>query len=82
LTFTIGTPALRATVTTSRAGIRKGNVGAGGTKAIAELGSALIKHGMESCNGYDAASDCFRDGVITGKGWITVDQVYDRDPIN
>ena len=52
-----------------------------GTKAIAELGSALIKHGMEACNGYDAASDSFRDGIITGKGWMTVDQVYDRDPV-
>ena len=52
-----------------------------GTKEIANLGSALIKHGMGSCHGDDASSDCFRDGIITGKGWTAIDQVRDRDPV-
>lgn len=52
------------------------------TKAVAELGSALIKHSMDECNGYDAASDCYRDGLITGKGWITLDRVFEDDPIS
>lgn len=51
------------------------------TKAVAELGSALIKHTMDCCNGYDAVSDCYRDGIITGKGWVTLDRVFDQDPI-
>ena len=51
------------------------------TKPLADLGSSLIKHAMESCAGYDAVSDCYRDGVITGKGWVTIDQVYDKDPV-
>jgi len=52
-----------------------------GTKEIAELGSALLKDVMDSCQGYDASSDCFRDGVITGKGWTVADHVYERDPV-
>ena len=52
-----------------------------GTKEIAELGSALLKHAMDCCEGYDASSDAFRDGLITGKGWTTADLVYDRDPV-
>ena len=52
-----------------------------GTKEIANLGSALLKHAMDCCQGYDSASDAFRDGIITGKGWTTADQVYDRDPL-
>jgi len=52
------------------------------TKAVAELGSALIKHAMSCCEGYDAVSDAYRDGVITGKGWLTVDRVFDHDPIS
>jgi len=53
-----------------------------GTKAIADLGSALIKHAMETCNGYEAMSDCYRDGLITGKGWATIDRVFNKDPIS
>jgi len=52
-----------------------------GTKEIAQLGSALIKDVMDSCQGYDASSDSFRDGVITGKGWTVADHVYERDPV-
>jgi len=52
-----------------------------GTKEIAELGSALLKDVMDSCQGYDASSDAFRDGIITGKGWMVADHVYERDPV-
>lgn len=52
-----------------------------GTKAIANLGSALLKHTMDCYQGYDAASDCFRDGTITGKGWITADHVFENDQL-
>lgn len=52
-----------------------------GTKEIANLGSALLKHAMDCCQGYDAGSDAFRDGLITGKGWTTADHVFDRDPL-
>lgn len=52
-----------------------------GTKEIANLGSALLKHAMDCCQGYDSASDAFRDGIITGKGWTTADHVFDRDPL-
>ena len=52
-----------------------------GTKEIANLGSALIKHVMDCCQGYDASSDAFRDGLITGKGWLAADHVFDRDPL-
>lgn len=52
-----------------------------GTKQIAELGSALLKHTMDTGRGYDSSSDAFRDGLITGKGWITTDHVRDRDPV-
>ena len=52
-----------------------------GTKEIANLGSALLKHAMDCCQGYDAGSDAFRDGLITGKGWTTADHIFDRDPL-
>jgi hypothetical protein len=52
-----------------------------GTKEIANLGSALLKHAMDCCQGYDSSSDAFRDGIITGKGWTTADHIYDRDPL-
>jgi len=52
-----------------------------GTKEIANLGSALLKHAMDCCQGYDSASDAFRDGIITGKGWTTADHIFDRDPL-
>lgn len=54
----------------------------GGAKNVADLGSALIQHGMDTCNGYDAMSDAFRDGLITGSGWMAVDRTFDNDPIN
>ena len=52
-----------------------------GTKEIAELGSALLKDVMDSSQGYDASSDSFRDGIITGKGWTVLDHVFERDPV-
>ncbi len=52
-----------------------------GTKEVANLGSALLKDVMDSSYGYDAGTDAFRDGCITGKGWIVADHVYDRDPV-
>jgi len=52
-----------------------------GTKEIANLGSALLKHAMDCCQGHDSSSDAFRDGLITGKGWTTADHVYERDPL-
>ncbi|NQT17821.1 MAG: hypothetical protein HQ582_34020 [Planctomycetes bacterium] len=54
----------------------------GGTTDVANLGSSLIEHGMDTCNGYDAISDCFRDGLITGKGWVAIDRDFENDPFN
>ena len=54
----------------------------GGSVNVASLGSSLIQHGMDTCDGYDALSDCFRDGCITGKGWVTMDRNFDLDPFN
>lgn len=54
----------------------------GGSMQVANLGSSLIQHAMDTCNGYDALSDCFRDGCVTGKGWATIDRIFDNDPFN
>ena len=51
-----------------------------GTKKVAELGSELIKHTMDTCNGNDAASDAYRDGVVSGEGWLWSDRVFTNDP--
>jgi hypothetical protein len=54
----------------------------GGAVNAASLGTAMIQHGMSTSDGYDALSDCFRDGCITGKGWVTLDRSFDLDPFN
>ena len=52
----------------------------GGFNNVADLASSLIEHAMSTCGGYDAAGDAFRDGLIAGKGWLSIDHVFDNDP--
>ena len=54
----------------------------GGAQDIAALGSSLVKHTFETCDGYDAISDAYRDGCVTGLGWMAIDKTNDNDPIN
>jgi hypothetical protein len=52
-----------------------------GTAAVAQALSALVKNVMDN-GGNLAVSTCFHNGITTGKGWIRVKRVYDRDPIS
>jgi len=54
----------------------------GESDAVAAMGSQLIKHAMDYSNGVEASGDAYRDGLITGKGWVSVDHVFGRDPLN
>jgi hypothetical protein len=51
----------------------------GGTAAVAALGSELIKHTFDTCEGHDEYSDAFGDGLICGKGWVGVERLYNND---
>jgi len=53
----------------------------GGSVAIAALGTELIKHTLESCQGLHELTDDFIDGCICGKGWASIDRVYEDDII-
>jgi len=54
----------------------------GGTVPIAELGTALIKHTMDTSRGEYELSDSFQDGAICGKGWLSLDLDYTNDPLH
>jgi len=53
-----------------------------GTVLVASIGTQLIKHTMDTCDGVYALSDAFHDGLIGGKGWVGADQEFTVDPIN
>ena len=52
----------------------------GGTRPVAELGTSLIGHTMDVSAGYYEASDMFLDGVVSGKGWLSLDIDKSNDP--
>ncbi|HUT09326.1 MAG TPA: hypothetical protein VMY42_02425 [Thermoguttaceae bacterium] len=54
----------------------------GGTRPVAELGTALIKHTMDVSQGEYEASDMFLDGVVCGKGWLSLNIDYTADPVH
>jgi hypothetical protein len=54
----------------------------GGTEPIARLGTELIKHAIDSSSGHFEISDVFRDGLVTGMGFLAVDVVFEDDPVN
>lgn len=54
----------------------------GGTVQVASIGSQLIKHTLDLCDGQFALSDMFSDGVVGGKGWVGTDRIYDDDPMH
>lgn len=53
----------------------------GGTISIANLGTELMKHTMDMSDGDYETSDCFLDGLISAKGWLTIDRVFMDDPL-
>lgn len=54
----------------------------GGSVAVAALGTELIKHTLDTCEGQDEISDAFGDGLICGKGWYGLEHVFENDVIN
>ncbi len=54
----------------------------GGTVAVAALGTELIKHTLDMCQGQYEMSDMFGDGIVCGKGWLFVDRTYADDLLN
>jgi len=54
----------------------------GGTAPIAAVGTELIKHTLDTSDGLYDLSDAFYDGLCCGKGWLSVDKVFDNDPLN
>ena len=52
----------------------------GGTSAVAALGTELLKHTMDDCNGNDHTTEVFQDGAIGGVGVIGIQER--RDDIN
>lgn len=54
----------------------------GGTRPVAELGSALLMHAMDTCGGEYENSDAFLEGLVTGKGWTRVRIDYTKDPMH
>lgn len=53
-----------------------------GTAAIAGIGSELIKHTMDMSDGKYESSDAFVDGLVGGKGFISVNREFLMDPLN
>jgi len=51
----------------------------GGSLPVARLGTELIKHTMDTCDGFFALSDSFQDGVIGGKGWVSAERLFTND---
>jgi hypothetical protein len=53
----------------------------GGSEAVANLGTSLIKHTLDMSHGMYERSDAFYDGLVCGKGWLGVDRNYENDPL-
>lgn len=54
----------------------------GGTKAVAEILTEIIKHIHDNCYGDWEASMQFLMGIITGIGWLGININYDDDMVN
>lgn len=53
----------------------------GGTRPVAELGTALLKHTMDISRGQHQGSEAFLDGCVCGKGWLGLSIAYENDPL-
>lgn len=54
----------------------------GGSVAVAALGTELLKHAMDDCDGVDNCTDSFQDGVIGAVGVIGIERRKRHDVIN
>ena len=52
----------------------------GATIPVARLGTELMKHTMDVCQGAYQMSMAFQDGATCGKGFVQLDVNYDHDP--
>lgn len=52
------------------------------TETVAKILTSLTSHTFNRSNGEYEKSEFFKDGIITGKGWIKFSISYDEDPIN
>lgn len=53
-----------------------------GSIPVASLGTELLKHTMDCCDGEYEKSDMFADGVIGGKGFAGLEKEYLTDIVN
>lgn len=53
----------------------------GGTKTIADLKSALIKHTLDCSHAHKVKTQMFDDGNTTARGWLGLDLDYSYDPL-
>lgn len=54
----------------------------GGVDAVAQINTALLKHVSDESNYDQVASQCFLDGLIGGRGFMSADVDYMKDPIS
>lgn len=54
----------------------------GGIQLVAELLTELCKHVEDQSNALYTRSACFYNGIISSKGFVSVDVKYDNDPFN
>ena len=54
----------------------------GGIKIVADLMTELVKHVEDMSNGLYSRSTCFFDGLISTKGFMSLDIKYEEDPFN
>lgn len=54
----------------------------GGSRAVAALGTELLKHALDDCDGLDHFTEVFQDGLIGAVGVIEIEKQRLRDKIN
>lgn len=54
----------------------------GGSRAVAALGTELLKHTLDDCDGLDHFTEVFQDGLIGAIGVIEIEKQRLRDKIN
>lgn len=53
----------------------------GGLKRLAAVYTHLLRHCLDVTDGDYEIADCFLDGIIGNKGWLSIGIDYDHDPI-
>jgi len=54
----------------------------GGLKKLAQAYTKVLRHCLDMTDGDYEIADCFLDGIIGNKGWLSIGIDYDKDPIH